>query len=88
MRPTGADFSRNLDPAVGLAPTKNGFAIRRLDAFGIVRVKFGAAGWIRTTTLTREPRGLSPSRLPVPSQPQNWSATKDLHFHTTKGARS
>lgn len=36
---TGDGSRQNLDPTTGLEPVKDGFAIRRLDHFGIGRVK-------------------------------------------------
>ena len=42
----------------------------------------GAEGRNRTDNLSE--RVLSAPRLPVSPQPQNWSATKDLHLHTTR----
>ena len=37
-----------MERAPGLAPGKGGFAIRRLDGFGIARFGFGVTAGIRT----------------------------------------
>jgi hypothetical protein len=45
-----------MERAPGLAPGKSGFAIRRLDDFGIARIENGETNGIRTrTTAFTEP---------------------------------
>ena len=50
------DDGPEMERAPGLAPGKSGFASRRLDDFGIARVKVGETNGIRTrTTAFTEP---------------------------------
>src|SRR5271157_2591244 len=54
----------------------------RLASYVTLTQGTGAEGRNRTDNLSE--RVLSAPRLPVSPQPQNWSATKDLHLHTTR----